>query len=61
MLIPDMEQIYHSIPLIEEGLSNMQQFLIKDLPRFVNNVEASSNEPKELCGSFSILSVKFFF
>ncbi|EFN63767.1 F-box/LRR-repeat protein 4 [Camponotus floridanus] len=58
MLISDVEQIYHSIPPIEEGLNNMQQFLIKDLPRFVNNVEASSNEPKELCGNFSILSIE---
>lgn len=58
MLISDLEQLYHSIPPIEEGLNNMQQFLIKDLPRFVNNIEASSNEPKELCGNFSMLSIE---
>lgn len=61
VLISGLEQLYHSIPPIEEGLNKMQQFLIKDLPRFTDNIEASSNEPKELCGNFSILSVKSFF
>ncbi|KAM0727295.1 F-box/LRR-repeat protein 4 [Formica fusca] len=58
ILISGLEQLYHSVPPIEEGLNKMQQFLIKDLPRFTNNIEASSNEPKELCGNFSMLSIE---
>lgn len=55
VLIHDFEQIYYSIPPIEEGLSKIQQFLMKDISRFVDNVEISSNESKELCGKFSML------
>ncbi|XP_029175617.1 F-box/LRR-repeat protein 4 [Nylanderia fulva] len=57
MHISHLEQLYHRIPPIQEGLNNMQQFLIKDLPtKFMNNIEASSNESEESCGYFSMLS-----
>lgn len=60
--ISHLEQLYHCIPPIQEGLNNMQKFLIKDLQtQFMNNVQASSNESEESCGYFSMLSVKSFF
>ncbi|CAL1676719.1 unnamed protein product [Lasius platythorax] len=55
--ISHLEQLYHCIPPIQEGLNNMQKFLIKDLQtQFMNNVQASSNESEESCGYFSMLS-----
>lgn len=60
--ISHLEQLYHCIPPIQEGLNNMQKFLIKDLQtQFMNNVQASSNESEESCGYFSMLSVKSVF
>lgn len=60
-LVSELEQFYHCVPPFEEGYNNMQQFLLEDFSKFVQDVHVSSNDLENLpCGSFSVLPVKYF-
>ncbi|KAL6260580.1 hypothetical protein P5V15_008101 [Pogonomyrmex californicus] len=58
-LIPQLEQFYYYVPTLKEGCNSMQQFLLKEYSKFIEDIQFSSDESKKLpCGNFSVLPIE---